>query len=244
MQGGQLVAGQGAAVIFDFYGTLSDPHAEVDRAAAYAETGRALGVAGNDFWHAMWATFAQRAVGELGGTRASLAHIARDCGADPTEDQLDRALAHHLATAAVLRSPRVGSLEVLDVLLAGGLRLGLLSDCSSELPEAWETTAFATRIESAVFSWSLGIRKPDPRTFLAVTVGLGVEPSECWYVGDGGSREIWGASRVGMTTVLVRNTAYGVDHLRIDADSQRPAYAVDDLDEVPALVLGPRGALP
>lgn len=236
----RLEAGQGKAVVFDFYGTLSDPHAEVDRAAAYAATGEALGVDGDDFWREMWRSFAERVVGDLGSTRETLDAIARRCGSRPSARQLDEALVLHLATARLLQSPRPGGLEVLERIHLAGLQIGLLSDCSSELPEAWETTPYAPRIDAAVFSWRLGVRKPDPRAFLEVTSALDVAPSDCWYVGDGGSRELWGANRLGMTTVLVRNAAYGVEHLRVDADTQHPAYAVDDLTEVPDLVLGSR----
>ena len=240
MTAGRLEAGQGKAVVFDFYGTLSNPHVELDRAAAYAATGRALGVDGDDFWHEMWTSFPERVVGGLGSTRETLNAIAVRCGHRPTDCQLDRALALHLETAEILRSPRPGGLEVLDRIRLVGLQIGLLSDCSSELAEAWETTPYAPRMDAAVFSWRLGVRKPDARTFLEVTAALDVAPSDCWYVGDGGSRELWGANRLGMTTVLVRNAAYGVAHLRVDADAQKPAYAVDDLTEVPDLVLGSR----
>ncbi len=236
----RLEAGQGKAVVFDFYGTLSDPHVELDRAAAYAATGRALGVDGDDFWREMWRSFSERVVGGLGSTRETLDVIARRCGSRPSDRQLDQALVLHLETAETLRSPRPGGLEVLDRIRFAGLQIGLLSDCSSELAEAWETTPYAPRIDAAVFSWRLGVRKPDPRAFLEVTSALDVAPSDCWYVGDGGSRELWGANRLGMTTVLVRNAAYGVEHLRVDADTQEPAYAVDDLMEVPDLVLASR----
>lgn len=238
MQQGHLVAGQGRAVVLDFYGTLSDPGVELDRAAAYGETGRALGLAPEDFWQAIVATFPERAVGALGGTRDTLAEIARRCGGTPDDAALDHALALHLTTAQVLRSPRPGALEVLGRLRSAGLAVGVLSDCSSELAEAWDTTPYAPLVDAAVFSWRLGLRKPDRQAFLAVTGRLGVEPQDCWYVGDGGSREIWGAGRMGMTSVLVRNTAYGAAHLRVDADSQEPAYAVGDLVEVPGVVLG------
>lgn len=239
MEGERLAAGHGRAVVFDFYATLSDPRAGVDRAATYAATGEALGVDGADFGQAMAASFPERVVGSLGGTRETLAAIAVRLGSWPSDHQLDRALALHQQTAAVLRTPRPGALEALDRIRLAGLRIGVLSDCSSELVEAWDTTPFASKVDAAVFSWRLGVRKPDRRSFLEVTTALGVGPPECWYVGDGGSRELWGAGRLAMTTVLVRNTAYGVGHLRVDADAQEPAYAVDDLTEVPDLVLGP-----
>ena len=53
----------------------------------------------------------------------------------------------------------------------------------------------------AVFSFVTGHRKPDPATYEACCAALDVAPQECLYVGDGGSDELAGAARVGMTPV-------------------------------------------
>jgi putative hydrolase of the HAD superfamily len=224
------------AIIFDFFGTLTDPSAEARRRASFAATAAALGVPGDAFWLAMGASFPERIVGRYGDTRATLREIARRCGADPTEPELDAAVRAQLAGAELVRPPRPGVLDLLDRLRGDGFRLGLISDCSSELYESWAETPYAPRIDAAVFSWHKGCRKPDPRLYAAVSARLGVSPADCWYVGDGGSREHHGARRAGMRPVLVTNAAYpGAAALRTDPDSYRPELVVADLDELPAL---------
>ncbi len=225
------------AIVFDFFGTLTDPRAEIGRRAAFGETAAALGVPPDRFWPAMGSSLPERIVGRYGGTRDTLAAIVQQCGAQPTEDQLDAAVAVQAAGAERVRPPRPGALDLLDRLRADGFRIGLISDCSSELCEAWTGTLFAARIDAPVFSWQEGYRKPDQRLYATVAARLGVPATECWYVGDGGSREHDGARRAGMRPVLVTNAAYPeVLELRSDPDSYRPDLVIDDLNELLALL--------
>jgi FMN phosphatase YigB (HAD superfamily) len=217
-------------VVFDFFGTLTDPSAESLRRAAFDATAVALGVAPDAFYAAMSGSFPDRIVGSYGDTRATLATIARACGATPADDDLDRAVAVQHDGAARVRVPRAGALATLDELRARGSRIGLISDCSSELCEAWAETPYASRVDAPVFSWRERCRKPDPRLYAAVASRLGVPPGECWYVGDGGSREHQGARAAGMRPVLVTNAGYPGAHAhRVDPDDYVPELVIDDL---------------
>jgi putative hydrolase of the HAD superfamily len=225
------------AVVFDFFGTLTDPSAEALRLSSFGATAAALGVPAGDFTAAMSGTFPQRIVGAFGDTRATLRAMAERCGASPTSGQLDDAVAVQHAGAAAVRRPRPGVLAVLDRLRAAGLRLGLISDCSSELVEAWSTTEYAGRIDAPVFSWQEGHRKPDLRLYAAVGERLGVAPGDCWYVGDGGSREFQGALAAGMRPILVTNEDYpAAGAHRTDPDPVVPDLSVKDLLELPTLL--------
>jgi putative hydrolase of the HAD superfamily len=218
------------AVVFDFFGTLTDPAAESLRRTSFAATAAALGVSLDDFWIAMGTSFPERIVGACGDTRSTLRTVARRCGAEPSPHDLDLAVAAQTAGAAQVREPRPGVLAVLDDLRSRGYRLGLVSDCSSELCEAWPAPPDATRIDAPVFSWREGYRKPDPRLYATVARRLAVAPADCWYVGDGGSREHQGARDAGMRPVLVTNAGYpGVHAYRDDPDTYVPDLAVDDV---------------
>lgn len=224
------------AVVFDFFGTLTDPSAEARRRESFAATARALGVRPDAFWVAMSSSFGERIIGVHGDTRATLAAMARRCGVRPDAATLDAAVAAQRSGAARIRRPRPGVLTVLDELRARGLKLGLVSDCSSELCEAWPDTPFAARIDAAVFSWQERCRKPDPRLYRTVAARLGVPPQACWYVGDGGSRELQGAAAAGMHPVLVTNAGYpGAAAYRDDPDPFRPGLVVADVADLPAV---------
>src|SRR4051812_16890080 len=114
------------AIVFDFFGTLTDPAAEAGRRASFGATAAALGIPEDRFWASMADTFPERVVGRYGGTRETLRAVARYCGAEPSESQLDAAVAAQVAGAAQVRPPRAGALELLDRLRGDGYRIGLM----------------------------------------------------------------------------------------------------------------------
>ncbi|WP_326558799.1 HAD family hydrolase [Micromonospora sp. NBC_01796] len=225
------------AVVFDFFGTLTDPAAESERRAAFGDTAAALGVPAEVFWARMGSTFTARATGRYGGTAATLRAIARECGADPDDNQLDLAVRVQHDGAGRVRRPRTGVLDLLGELRIRGFRLALLSDCASELCERWDDTPYAPYLDATVFSWQEGCRKPDPRLYATAAARLGVPADGCWFVGDGGSREHSGALAAGMRPVLVTNALVpsSAGH-RDDPDPVRPEHVVDDPAELPALL--------
>ncbi|MER7276613.1 HAD family hydrolase [Dactylosporangium sp. NPDC000244] len=226
------------AVVLDFFGTLTDPGIEAGRRDAAYVTAAALGVPAEPFWTAMGTSFTERVTGRHGGTRSILAEMARRCGAEPDEASLDAAVEAHHAGSVPLWRPRPGALELLADLRRRGLRLGVLSDCGAELCQGWAGTPYAPLIDATVFSWEEGARKPEPRLYATAARRLGVAPGECWYVGDGGSRELQGARAAGMRPVLVTNAGYpGAAAHRDDPDSFVPADTVEDLEGLRSLVL-------
>jgi putative hydrolase of the HAD superfamily len=119
------------------------------------------------------------------------------------QDALDELIAerHALARRAVV--PRDGVLETLQELRRRGFRLGVVSACTEDVPNVWPETPFAGVFDAEVFSATCGLMKPDAEIFLFVAELLGVDPRECWYVGDGANDELGGAERVGMRPVLI-----------------------------------------
>jgi len=229
------------AIVFDYFGTLSDPAGEAERREMFAATAAALGVAAEPFWAAMSGSFRDRITGAYGDTRSTLAEMARRCGVTPTGTQLDEAAEVQLLGARHVQRPRPGALDTLTALRERGYRLALISDCSSELVELWPRSSFAPLIEAPVFSWREQRRKPAPQLYATATARLGVPAADCWYVGDGGGRELRGAHDAGMRPVLVTNAAHpqAAQH-RADPDDHVPEHTVDDLPELLALCGTPR----
>jgi FMN phosphatase YigB (HAD superfamily) len=160
------------AVIFGYFGTLTDPGAEEYREPLAHRTGELLGVCRPRFWEALAGSFGERTIGVHGGTESTLRAVALSCGANPSSAQLPVALAHHRSGHARLRKPRHHALGVLAELRRRGFRIGLLSDCGAELAECWSPTAFVP----LVFSWQERCRKPNPRLHAPVARRLAVHP--------------------------------------------------------------------
>jgi len=114
--------------------------------------------------------------------------------------------------------PRPGAIEMLAHLKLEGYKTGLITDCSAEVPAIWKDTPFIDLFDVAIFSCSVGIKKPDPRIYQLSVNQLGIKPQECLYVGDGSSRELSGAMRVGMDPVLIRTLDDPIDAHQIEAE--------------------------
>jgi putative hydrolase of the HAD superfamily len=191
------------AIVFDFYGTLTpfNPQAAWDdhivRLAAM------LGVTPGSLAEALDESYAERATGKLGDARQTLATLAARLGARPPAGALDEAYRMRQTLQESLMRPRPEAVPVIRELRDRGLRIGLVSDCTSELPGAWPRLQVAPLVDAPVFSCVEGTRKPDPRLFLAAADRLGTDPAGCLYVGDGGGRELTGSSGVGMHAVLL-----------------------------------------
>jgi putative hydrolase of the HAD superfamily len=59
----------------------------------------------------------------------------------------------------------------------------------------------ADRLDFAVFSSEVGVRKPHPQIFERALEALGVEPENALFVGDRLYEDVRGAGELGMTTV-------------------------------------------
>jgi putative hydrolase of the HAD superfamily len=199
---GDLVSGK-RAVVFDFYGTLTpmgDPQAW---AANTARMAQALGVARETLARVLTETFGERMTGAYGDVPHTMEALAALLGVELTAEQLDTVVRIRREIQEVSFVLRPETVPVLTQLRDGGLRLGLVSDCTIELPDAWPGLPVASLISAPVFSCVERTRKPDPRLFRTAASRLGVDPYDCVYVGDGGGHELTGASRVGMTAVLL-----------------------------------------
>jgi len=99
--------------------------------------------------------------------------------------------------------PVNGAAETIAELRRRGLRTGLITVCSEDVPTLWAETAFHGLFDAEVFSSSVGLRKPDPRIYALALEQLDMPAAEAMFVGDGANDELAGAERVGMTAVML-----------------------------------------
>jgi putative hydrolase of the HAD superfamily len=219
------------AVIFDFYGTLtpvSTARAWVDHTSRLAAV---LGVEPEALARALDESYPERVTGAMGDVRQTLRTLAARLGAPLTEDRLDEASRLRQEIQASLFRLRPEALPVIGQLRARGLRIGLVSDCTFELPAAWPRLPVAALVDAPVFSCVEGTRKPDPRLFRAVAERLPADPAACLYVGDGGGRELTGSAAVGMHAVLLAGPDWH-GHYAYDRESDWAGPRISSLEEL------------
>ena len=197
------------AVIFDLYGTLIDEllHPESNR-VVYERTRNdmadMLGVDRERFAKEWADTSYQRMVGVFPSTEAYLLHISGNLRVEPSKNQLSAGANIRLEYIRSSLTPRPGVVETLSDLGNRGYKVGLITNCTKEVSLLWDSTPFACMFDAAILSSDVGRAKPDPRIYALAAERLGVVAEDCLYVGDGSDGELSGATRAGMTAVLMR----------------------------------------
>jgi putative hydrolase of the HAD superfamily len=222
-------------VVFDFFGTLTPSTPEDVWQQHAARSAAPLGIETAAWRRALDHSFAERATGSLGDLRATFLELARRCGTEAGDQALAAACAARQAAQRELFVMRPGAIAVLAEIRARGFSVGVLSDCTAELAEAWAGLPVAGLVDARVLSCEVGRRKPDPELFAMIARKLAAETAECLYIGDGGGRELTGASACGMYAVMLRADDWSVNvaHSRED---DWPGPSVTDLRAVLSLL--------
>ncbi len=204
------------AVIFDLFGTLVDNFTYQEHRDVLSEMADALSIPSQDFIQLWIETFRERVTGAFATPESNILYICDKVGVSPEDGQIKRAIEIRREFTRDSLTPRSDARDTIHRLKEMGLKIGLVSDCTYEVPTLWDQSAFSDLIDVPVFSCSAGIKKPDPRIYKMALDGLSVNAEECLYIGDGSSHELTGAKRMGMHPVLIQvpyedETAYKVD---------------------------------
>jgi putative hydrolase of the HAD superfamily len=196
-------------ILFDLFHTLLDG-ADAQRDRVVARMGEIVGVDPTAMIYAYHDSWRERLV--RWSAEETVRRLARRLGGRPSADQVRRAAALRLELASwLLNSAPSSTLATLDGLRAAGWQLGLVSNATAEVAEAWPSCGLSRRFDVAVFSCLAGVAKPEPAIYLAAAEKLRVAPQDCVFVGDGADGELAGAAAVGLSVV---RTAEFVDRSR------------------------------
>lgn len=225
------------AVIFDFFGTLVPSLSLTEHKAVLGEMAEIVGTSPDAFVQQWLATFESRVTGRYSSTHAGIEAICAALGIATDTALCERAVAVRNAYVRRHTQPRVSAVPTLRKIRARGLKIGLITDCSNELPELWSETVFFEWFDVAVFSCVAKVKKPNAEIYQRAAAELGVRCSECLYVGDGGSNELTGAKAVGMFPVLlfVPEEQGNADTHRVDGQAWDGAR-IEDLSGVLDLI--------
>jgi putative hydrolase of the HAD superfamily len=224
------------AVIFDWGGTLTPWHTIDFRAEAEAlaqaavdadHTAADLLMAAGD---AVWARSRDE------HTSATVADLFAHAGLSHEEELL--AAYREFWEPHTITDPAVP--ELFDRLHADGLRVGVLSN--TVWPRAWHEELFRRdgvldRIHGAVYTSEVPWTKPAPEAFRAAMDAVGVaDPGACVFVGDRPFDDIWGASSIGMRTILVPHS--DIPERQVGHSVGEPDAVAHRLGEVHDIVSG------
>ena len=117
---------------------------------------------------------------------------------------------------------------VLAELRARGLRLAICSNWDWDLNQAVDEVGLADLVDVQVSSAWAGARKPHPRIFEDTLTKLGVEATECVFVGDTWGPDVAGPRAMGMTTLYLSRDGHWPDPTApADFDAESVAVIAD-----------------
>jgi putative hydrolase of the HAD superfamily len=194
------------AVVFDLFGTLVDDFVS-SVGQMNTELAAALTVPLEPFMQLWRQTSEMRTIGAFQTVEDSIEYVCGVMGVEVTAEQMTKAVDIRLRHTRRALEPKSNAVGTLAQLKNQGYKLGLLSNCSIEIPILWQETAFASLIDNPIFSSREGLKKPDPRIYHLACERLGVAPEDCLYVADGENHELKAAAEVGIHPVLIRTSS-------------------------------------
>jgi len=195
------------AVIFDLFGTIVDGFTS---SARYQEEFATALAVPHDALMAHWRKLTdKRTLGEFQSIEESIEHVCSQMNVAVSAEQIHRAVNTRLRLTRHALTPRADAISTFASLKAGGLKMGLLSNCSIEIPIVWPQTELAEWFDAAVFSSREQTKKPAPEIYRIACERLRVTAEECLYVADGENFELAAAREVGMHPVLIGTSESG-----------------------------------
>lgn len=188
------------AVLFDLFETLfTEWRGTADRPPPrWGVPGAELGVDEQEFRQA-WSALQSRRMTSPFSYVDALAEICRGLGHEPPMAAICELDALRCADKSSCFNPIDD--EILDMLTCvkrAGFRTAIVSNCSVEEVSAFEQSPLAALVDEVVWSFDVGVAKPDPAVFLMACDRLGVAPAACYFVGDGSFGELDGAKAAGL----------------------------------------------
>jgi putative hydrolase of the HAD superfamily len=151
-------------------------------------------------------TAKMRIIGAFDSVESNIEYVCDAMKASPRAEQIEKAVEIRLKYIRQALEPKPDAINTPSELKNRGHKIGLLSNCSIEIPLLWQETAFADLFDTTIFSSRERLKKPDARIYHLACDRLGARPEACLYIADGEDHELAAAAEVGLYPVLIRTS--------------------------------------
>lgn len=174
----------------------------------------------------------KRATGQVSGAYEIIEDIANKLPINISKEVINKIL--HLRQARMAKAIKNVDSKVITVLSSLkklGYKLCLISNADMIDVAYWQESELSTYFDEVVFSYEVGFLKPDSKIYEFACKKMRANPSECFFVGDGGSDEIKAAKSFGMHTIFTEYFVKKSSERRKDI-MEFSDYHVDDFREI------------
>jgi len=219
------------AVIFDLFHTLTS--VEASSSQGLPSTSELLGVDVVAWNEQMMNKSRERLVGLKTDAFEIIAEMARAIDPTLSDERIKLASDNRLTRfrAAVLDIPEE-TVAVLRELKARGKRLGLITNADVTEVAAWGENRIHHLFDSTIHSCAVGLAKPDRQIYELSLRELDVGAADALFVGDGGSDELEGARRAGITAVMFTGVIQRLWPDRVAERAWQADYVIERLTEL------------
>jgi putative hydrolase of the HAD superfamily len=164
----------------------------------------------------------RRVTGKLGPIEKEIEQFLIDLGSDKNKGIRDTILSEYYQLSKDLVVPFDDVEPALRSLRDEGIKIGLLTNCSRNLPPIFESLVINSLFDSRTYSSMEGLTKPQLELFSRACKALGVEHERCLFVGDGDNQELQGAQKAGLMPVMIERGPVAGDYLISPTEEWEP----------------------
>jgi putative hydrolase of the HAD superfamily len=223
------------AVIFDLFGTLVDDFGS-SVGQMHQEMAGALAVPYEQFMQFWGQTAKMRIIGAFETVEDNIQYVCAAMKVSLQAEQIQKAVEIRMEYIRQALRPRPDAINIPSELRNQGHKIGLLSNCSIEIPILWQETAFADLFHATVFSSRERLMKPDTRIYHLACDRLGARPKACLYIADGEDYELAAAAEVGLHPVLIQTCVQNTNRRSHQEAREWQGTTIASLPEVLQLV--------
>lgn len=188
------------AVIFDLFETLITEYSNGSRTSKrnydYMEL---LGLSNEDFKQEWGSRQSRRMSGELADYPSVIKDIMLSRNLPFNKEAVMHLYKERKKEKTIpFENIRLDILDLLTTLREKDIKIGLISNCTEEEVQYWHKSLLAQYFDDVIFSYEVGVAKPDKQIYLLSSTHLSVAPENTIFVGDGGSGELEGAAKAGL----------------------------------------------
>lgn len=123
--------------------------------------------------------------------------------------------------------------NTLSVLKLKGKKIGLITNADFTELAAWDHCPIAQYFNCVILSFKVGLMKPEKEIYKLCLRSIGSSAAESVFIGDGGSNELEGAKKCGLTTIMVAGIVREfLSEDKIELRKRNADYVVEFVNEM------------